>query len=353
MKLRASPPPEAPLVRPLDVHDEAILKIYRVPAECAGMRLDVFLRTQLRNTSRTRARAIIEQSAYAADGRALRANDRVKADERIALWREPFEEIDEVPLPILYEDEHLLAIDKPPLVTVHPTARYHKNTVIERLRKQRPGEFLALIHRIDRETSGVLMLAKSIESERAFKRLLEERSLGGEDSVHKTYVAVTRGVPQATLCELPLELDTENSLRVKMRIAAPGQGLPARTGIAVVETRGAYAICRLALHTGRQHQIRLHLAALGCPVVGDKLYGPDERLLARAADGELTAADLELLEHPRQLLHAERYDFVHPMTQVAASLWAPLPADLGEFWAAARGSGAGSESQRTGVPGGA
>ncbi len=319
-------------MRPAGVHEDAILKIYRVPAECAGMRLDVFMRTQLRNTSRTRARAIIEQSAHSADGRALRANDRVRSDDRIALWREPFEEIDEVPLPVVYEDEHLMAIDKPPLVTVHPTARYHKNTVIERLRKARPGEFLALIHRIDRETSGVLMLAKNIESERAFKRLLEERSLGGEDSVKKTYVAVTHGVPSATFCELPVELDTENSLRVKMRIAEAGQGLEARTGIDVLETRGGYALCRMALHTGRQHQIRLHLAALGCPVVGDKLYGPDERLLARAADGELTEDDLKLLEHPRQLLHAERYDFTHPMTQAPLNLLAPLPHDLRAFW---------------------
>jgi 23S rRNA pseudouridine1911/1915/1917 synthase len=331
---RETPPPEAPPVRPAGAHEDAILKIYRVPAECAGMRLDVFMRTQLRNTSRTRARAIIEQSAHAADGRALRANDRVKADERIALWREPFEEIDEVPLPVLYEDEYLVAIDKPPLVTVHPTARYHRNTVIERLRKARPGEFLALIHRIDRETSGVLMLAKSIESERAFKRLLEERSLGGEDSVQKTYVAVTHGVPGISFCDFPVELDTENSLRVKMKIAAPGQGLEARTGIDAFEVRGAYALCRLSLHTGRQHQIRLHLAALGCPVVGDKLYGPDERMLARAADGELTEEDLRLLEHPRQLLHAERYEFTHPMTQAPLGLLAPLPQDLQEFWRA-------------------
>src|SRR3954464_8405528 len=223
-------PSEAPPVRPPSVHEDAILKIYRVPAECAGMRLDVFLRTQLRNTSRTRARAIIEQSAHAADGRALRANDRVKTDERILLWREPFEEVDEVPLPIVYEDSHLMAIDKPPLVTVHPTARYHRNTVIERLRKARPGQFLALIHRIDRETSGVLMLAKHIDSERAFKRLLEERSLGGDEPVKKTYLAVTHGVPRVGSCELPVELDTENSLRVKMRIAAAGQGLEARTG---------------------------------------------------------------------------------------------------------------------------
>lgn len=176
------------------------------------------------------------------------------------------------------------------------------------------------------------MLAKHIEAERAFKRLLEERSLGGEDSVKKTYVAVTRGVPQVSWCELPVELDTENSLRVKMRIADPGQGLEARTGIDVFDQRAGYALCRLSLHTGRQHQIRLHLAALGCPVVGDKLYGPDERLLARAADGELTEADLALLEHPRQLLHAERYDFTHPMTNEPLSLLAPLPADLTAFW---------------------
>jgi 23S rRNA pseudouridine1911/1915/1917 synthase len=332
MKPREAEPLEPPPVRPIGVHEDAILKVYRVPAECAGMRLDVFMRTQLRNTSRTRARAIIEQSAHAADGRALRANDRVKADERIALWREPFEEIDDIALPILYEDAHLLAIDKPPLVTVHPTARYHRNTVIERLRKARPGEFLALIHRIDRETSGVLMLAKHIEAERAFKRLLEERSLGGEESVQKAYVAVTHGVPTTRFCELPVELDTENSLRVKMRVAAPGRGLEARTGIEVFAERGGYALCRLSLHTGRQHQIRLHLSALGCPVVGDKLYGPDERMLARAADGELTEDDLRLLEHPRQLLHAERYDFVHPMTGEPLRLLAPLPRDLQAFW---------------------
>src|SRR5689334_24974454 len=101
---RDTPPPEAPPVRPAGVHEDGMLKVYRVPAECAGMRLDVFMRTQLRNTSRTRARAIIEQSAHAADGRALRANDRVKADERIALWRAPFEEIEDVPLPVLFED---------------------------------------------------------------------------------------------------------------------------------------------------------------------------------------------------------------------------------------------------------
>src|SRR6478735_9687473 len=232
MKPRDGVSSEAPPVRPTGVHEDAILKIYRVPGECAGMRLDVFMRTQLRNTSRTRARAIIEQSAHAADGRRLRANDRVKADERIALWRAPFEELDEIPLPVVYEDPHLLVIDKPPLVTVHPTARYHQNTVIKRLQAERPDEFLALIHRLDRETSGILLLARTPEAERAFKRKLEERSLSQETDeqrgVEKIYLALTHGVPPSGLVDVPMETDVENPLRVKMRIAKPGTGLEAR-----------------------------------------------------------------------------------------------------------------------------
>jgi 23S rRNA pseudouridine1911/1915/1917 synthase len=117
-----------------------------------------------------------------------------------------------------------------------------------------------------------------------------------------------------------------------MRVAAPGTGLPATTGIEVTERRAGYALVRCDLHTGRQHQIRVHLAALGCPVVGDKLYGPDERLLARAADGELTDADRALLELPRHALHAHRYALVHPLTGAPLDLVSPLPPDLQAFW---------------------
>jgi 23S rRNA pseudouridine1911/1915/1917 synthase len=330
---------EATIVRPAEVPEGAIRRAIRVPPDAAGQRLDVFVQAQLRRTSRTRAQRIVEKSAFDAQGKRLRSSDRVREGAIILLWREPFEPDEEQPpLPILYEDPHLLVVDKPPLVAVHPTARYHRHTVIARLREARPEEFLTLVHRLDRETSGILLVAKTPEADRAFKRLLEDRTLGRghRPPFEKTYLAITQGVPESSRIELPLELDEENSLRVKMRVAPPGTGLDSLTVVTVVDRAGGYALVRCALHTGRQHQIRVHLAAVGCPVVGDKLYGPDERLLARAADGELTAADLERLELPRQALHAHRYALTHPVTGAPLDVISPLPADLAAFWLSRR-----------------
>jgi 23S rRNA pseudouridine1911/1915/1917 synthase len=305
------------------------------------MRLDVFVQGQLRNTSRTRARAIVENSAYRPDGMRLRPNDRVRAEDQVVLWRPPFEyDEPQIELGSLYEDQHLLVIDKPPLLTVHPTARYHRHTVIKRLEAQRPGQFWSLVHRLDRETSGILLVARSPSAERAFKRLLEDRSVAALartpsaqlPAVQKTYLCITQGVPASGLIDTPLELDPNNVLRVKMRVAAIGQGLEARTGVTVIEQRGGYALLSCELHTGRQHQIRVHLASVGCPVVGDKLYGPDEGLLARAADGKLSEADRARLQLPRHALHAHRYAMLHPMTGERLELESPLPADLRAFW---------------------
>jgi 23S rRNA pseudouridine1911/1915/1917 synthase len=330
-----------------------VLRVIKVPGEAVGMRLDVFLASQLRRTSRTHAQLIIEQSAHAPDGRRLTSSQRLRPGDVVVLWRAPFEDVSEQPpLPVVYEDPHLLVIDKPPLVAVHPSARYHRHTVKVRLDAERPGEFLALIHRLDRETSGLLLLARTPEAERAFKLMLETRSLafaeqdrnraGGspaedtdEDEASafdKEYLAITRGAPADGAVDLPLELDPENPLRVKMRVAAKGQGLPARTSVSVLERRGDYALVLCGLHTGRQHQIRVHLAATGHPLVGDKLYGPDERLLARAADGELTEEDIALLELPRHALHAHRYRLRHAVTGEPLVLVSPLAKDLEDFW---------------------
>ena len=258
------------------------------------------------------------------------------------LWRPA---LDESPPPhgisTIFEDDHLLVVNKPPLMTVHPTARHHKQTVIKQLESERPFQYLSLIHRLDRETSGVLLIAKSSEADSKFKAQLEQRSKDAAGAAEraepcvqdadKSYLAITHGVPQDGLVDVPLETDP-SPLRVKMRVAEKGTGLAARTRVSVLGTAGGYALVRCDLYTGRQHQIRVHLAHLGTPVVGDKLYGSDERLLARAADGELTADDIATLELPRHALHAEIYRLKHVFTGENVLFRAPLPADLSEFW---------------------
>ena len=299
------------------------------------MRLDVFLQGELKRTSRTRTQVIIGNSAYDIRGKRLRANHRVRAEEHVLLWRPPWDE-EPVPteVPILYEDEHLLAVDKPALLPVHPTARYYRNTLIQVLKRARPGEFVSLGHRIDRETSGVLLVSKTPACDRALKKALADRA-----DIDKTYVALTWGIPEPAKdgttsfrYERSVELDPVSRLRVKMRLGESPDALYAATRFVIEETRGRYARVRCDLETGRQHQIRLHLASLGSPIVGDKLYGPDETCFARGADGELEAEDHELLELPRHALHAARLALAHPITGARLVVEAPLPSDLAAFW---------------------
>jgi len=324
------------LQRPEDVAPTATARMLRVPPELAGMRLDVFLKVSLRSTSRTRAKRIAQQAAFDVDGRRMRPNQRLKPEEQIILWRVPIDEIDDqFALPVLYRDEHLLVINKPADITVHPTASHYHHTVIKLLEHREPGQYFSLIHRLDRDTSGVLLLALTPRADRAFKMLLEgtiEIPEGAPSELIKTYEAITWGVPDEGRIELPLERDPDNPLRVKMRVAAPGTGLNAATEVTVVERRAQYARVRCRLLTGRQHQIRIHLAATGTPVVGDKLYGPDERLHARAADGLLTPEDLLRLELPRHALHAWRYQLPHAIEWRPMDLMAPFPEDLARFW---------------------
>jgi 23S rRNA pseudouridine1911/1915/1917 synthase len=159
------------ITRPEGVPEGSVLSVFRVPPEVAGQRLDVFLQGQLKRTSRTRTQYIVKVSAYDVRGKRLRSNHRVQTEEHVLLWRAPWDE-EQVPtdVPILYEDEHMLAVDKPAGLPVHPSARYHKNTLINVLKAERPGQFLSLGHRIDRETSGVLLVAKSTVADRALKR---------------------------------------------------------------------------------------------------------------------------------------------------------------------------------------
>jgi len=323
------------IVRPPDVEPDAVMRVLRVPPELAGMRLDRFVQSQLRATSRTRSQLIILNSAFSPEGRHLKKNRRVEAEERVILWRPPWDELaPEVELQVVYEDDWLVAINKPPFIPVHPTARFHRSTVTMLIADQRPDDHLTLLHRLDRETSGVLLLARTRAADRAVKIQFEERK-----SVVKRYLAITWGTPswERRTCELPLEPDDRSPYRVKMRVAEPGQGQASATTFEVLgrAEQGArpYGLVRCTLHTGRQHQIRVHLAAEGLPVVGDKLYGPDDALFARGADGELTEADREVLELDRQALHAAELEIDHPDTGERLRIEAPLYPDLDTFWA--------------------
>ncbi len=340
---------EAPR-RPDEVPEGSVVTVLRVPPELAGMRLDRFVQGEMKRTSRTRARAIIEKSAYSPEGKRLRPNMRVRGEQHVHLWRAPWDEhAPDVTIAVLYEDDHYLAVDKPPGIPVHPTARYHASTVVKMLESARPGEHLRLSHRIDRETSGVLMLAKTSEADRLIKAQFEAR-----DGITKRYVAITWGAPSEDTfrVELPLELDPTSRYAVKMRVARPGTGLWAATAFETLERRfhretgQTYALIKCTLETGRQHQIRVHLASLGLPLVGDKLYGPDEGLFARGADHELTDDDRARLEIDRHALHAAELVLVHPIHRETITIKAPLPPDLASFWAglttdppATRGSG--------------
>jgi 23S rRNA pseudouridine1911/1915/1917 synthase len=336
------------VIRPPDVPEGSVVSVLRVPPEAQGMRLDRFVQSQLRRTSRTRAQKIVALGAYAPDARRLRNNDRVQAEQLILLWREPWDEkAPDVTLSVLYEDPHLVAIDKPAGIPVHPTARYHQSTVVKLLENARGGERLMLSHRLDRETSGVLLLARTSAADRQVKLQFAQGTAKeyahAEKTVRKEYLAITWGWPEeeAFRVDAPLELDPNSKLGVKMRVAQPGEGLPSATRCQVLgrrahpETGRRYALVRCTLETGRQHQIRVHLSSRGLPLVGDKLYGPDEALFARGADGELTEEDRRALELDRHALHAALLELDHPIEKgQRLKLEAPLPADLATFWGA-------------------
>jgi len=240
-------------------------------------------------------------------------------------------------LRILYEDEAVVAVDKPPLLAVHPSGRHLTDTLIQRVHAHYRDEIAAgrlaprLCHRLDRETSGIVLVGKRPGAHAELVRQFEERE------VDKEYLAIVQPpVPgeqgRTGRIDYPLAPARTSAVRVKMTVAA--DGLAARTDWRIVERYADCSLLACRLHTGRQHQIRVHLAAIGHPVVGDKLYGPDELLFQKAADGRLERDDLERLELPRHALHSHKLAFDTPARGRRVALECPLAEDLRAYLAA-------------------
>lgn len=342
---RPTPEPEARRVshapadfaRPEGVPGDAILTAFAVRPEQSGHRLDRWLSLELPRLTRTRAQRIVEEWAFDVTGRQLRPSHRVRVGEVIVVFRPRWDEPDAPrDITVVYADAHLVAVDKPAGLPVHPTARYHKNTLTAVLAERFPGERVVLAHRLDRETSGVLLAARTPAAERTLKMAFAERR------IHKTYLAVVHGevADDRFTVDAPMCLEGgEVNVKMCVRPEAKG-GLASVTRVEVVERLRGYTLVAAHPETGRQHQIRVHLAHAGHPLVGDKLYAHGDEVFLRCLDAPPDAETEAMLLLPRHALHAHAIRFAHPATGDETDITAPLPTDLRAFCDGRRREGA-------------
>ena len=285
-----------------------------VPAAAAGVRLDRFLASVPEVGSRSEADRLLASQRVRVDGAERPRSHRLAGGETVELELTERESeavvAEDVPLRVAWQDEHLLVVDKPAGVVVHPGPGHARGTLVHGLLARgaaggdagRPG----IVHRLDRDTSGLMVVARSEEAYRPLQQLVRRRAL------ERTYAALVRGRPRswAGRIEAPIGRDRSDPLRHSLETDRPR---PAVTHFEVDRLLARHALLRVRLETGRTHQIRVHLAAIGLPVVGDTLYGAPEPTL------------------PRQFLHAAALAFPHPLTGERVAAESPLPADLQSF----------------------
>lgn len=301
---------------------------FDVKEEEHGTRADLFLSRRIKRMSRSKAAELIRQgSVRRVNGPPIdRPSVRVMAGDRVLLKRKKLGEAptDDIILPVAHEDEDLLAVNKPGDLVVHPTASAYHRTLIRVIRSRRPHEFLELAHRLDKETSGLILLAKNADADVFLKNAFAERR------VKKGYLAIVVGRPvlQHFVIDAPMRLAPHSKTSVLMEIGGE-DAQPAVTEVSVLASCDRASLVEARPHTGRQHQIRLHLAHAGHAIVGDKLYLGGEDLFIRAIRERLDRDTLSgAIGHWRHALHAHTATLLHPRTRAPITLAAPLATDL-------------------------
>ena len=298
-----------------------------VGADEAGQRLDAWLARRLPELSRSRLQALIAAGEVQVDSAPARASSRVRLGQRAvvrvppAVPAEP--QAEDIPLRVVHEDASLLVIDKPAGLVVHPGAGTAGGTLVNALLARvrdlsgvggvlRPG----IVHRLDRGTSGLLVVAKDDRTHRALARQFAART------VEKEYLALVLGSPARASGEIDAPIGRDPVRRQRMSVRA-SRGREARTTWKVEERFDGAALVRVRIHSGRTHQIRVHLSSVGHPVAGDSLYGGTRTPSSRKAAARLALASLA-----RPALHSARLAFEHPATAERLAFEAPLPEDL-------------------------
>jgi len=286
-----------------------------VPENETKVRLDRFLANKLPEYSRSRLQQLIRGGFVRLNGAPTRPRHLVRSGDKIELTEPPLEKIDNqpepIPLEVLFEDEDIIVINKPPGLVVHPGAGHRQHTLVNALLshcatlsgiggKERPG----IVHRLDKETSGCLVVAKNDEAHRELSRQF------GERTVEKIYLALVAGKLRKDAGVIEEKIGRHPVHRQRMSVAS-ARGRPAKTDYRVICSGDQASLVECRLYSGRTHQIRVHLHHLGHPVLGDKVY----------------AAHLAK-NFPRHMLHAWKLGFRHPRSGESKSFEAPLPDDF-------------------------
>ena len=307
------------------------MDLLRIGPEHAGLRLDAFLASQLEDWSRARLQKLIENEDILVNGKVAKPSYKLREHDEIEVELPPPATSgfapENIPIEIVYEDETLLVVNKPAGLVVHPAAATPSGTLANALAyhfQQLPdggaGGRPGIVHRLDRDTSGLLVVAKT---ESALENLSDQFR---DRTVFKSYVALVHGRVQSTSGSIDQPIARDPSNRTRMAVVRGGRN--ALTLYRVRRTYDRFTLLDVELKTGRTHQIRVHLAWLKHPVVGDETYGagrdntiPDPQLRARIRNLN------------RQFLHAEKLAFVHPATKEIVRFESSLPAALSDFLA--------------------